>query len=299
MVKLFLLIVLFSCFFLLSYLLLEPIIITPTRRLMERVHGHLPKEEVSNPYRVPLYIRLAQPLFHLLTDRIEQVTPLRYKKFLESKVDMLEIRYSVQQILLFKLLAFCFACAWLMIYTWSFSAPSFLFFVLLPPLLFFFPDLALEQQIKNRREDILSELPFLMDTLSVVLEAGTGFDNALYKICERKKGPLYTEFLKYLRELRMGSSRQEALQNLAKRINLIEMDSLVRSLIQGEKMGVSIAITIRLQAEQLRTKRIQRLREKAMKIPIKSLFPLVFFIFPPVFLVILGPAAIRIFQQLL
>jgi len=297
--KLVLLIVLFSCFSLVSYLLLEPVIITPTRRLVERVRGHLPKEQVSNPFSVPLYIRLIEPLIHLLTARIERATPLRYKKFLETKVDMLEIRYNVQQILLLKLLAFWFACTWLLIYTWMFSAPSFVFFVIVPLLLFFIPDFVLGQKLKKRREDILSELPYLMDTLSVVLEAGTGFDNALYKICERKKGPLYAEFLKYLRELRMGSSRQDALLNMAKRIALPEMDSLVRSLIQGEKMGVSIATTIRLQAEQLRTKRIQRLREEAMKIPIKSLFPLVFFIFPPVFLVILGPAAIRIFQQLL
>jgi len=148
--------------------------------------------------------------------------------------------------------------------------------------------------IKSRKRKAVKELPDFIDILTINLEAGLGFDLALKRILEKEEGILTEEFNKYLREIEIGSSRKIALENLAERLDIEAMSMLVKSIIQAEELGVSIVKILRVQSVELREKRKDYAEEQAMKAPIKILFPLLLFIFPVIFIVILWPIAIQL-----
>lgn len=139
-------------------------------------------------------------------------------------------------------------------------------------------------------------LPDAIDLLVVSVEAGLGFDMALSKVSERMKGPLGDEFSKALNEMKMGKSRQASLKDLSSRIRSDSLSSFLSMIIQGTTMGFAIGPILRIQSETMRRIRRQKAEEAAMKAPIKMVFPLVFCIFPALFLVILGPAVIQIIK---
>ena len=161
------------------------------------------------------------------------------------------------------------------------------------------PETMMQSKAKRRGQEIQRDLPDVLDLLTVSVEAGLGFDAALVKVVERKKGPLADEFGIVLREIRVGKPRKEALRELSERVTVDDITSLVSAVIQADQLGVGISNILRIQAEQVRTKRRQQAEELAMKAPIKMLFPLVFFIFPTLFVVLLGPAIIQIAETLL
>jgi tight adherence protein C len=147
----------------------------------------------------------------------------------------------------------------------------------------------------RRRQDMVSaELPDALDLLAVSVEAGLGFDGAISKLTEHMEGPLIDEFELALSEIRVGESRSEALKRMAERVPAQEMASFVRSIIQADQLGISLGRLLRVQATDARLKRQAAAEEKAMKAPIKMLFPLVMFIFPAMFIVILGPAFLNL-----
>jgi len=156
------------------------------------------------------------------------------------------------------------------------------------------PNSWLKAQIKKRRREIEKTLPDVLDLLTVSVEAGLGFDAALMKVVEKQKGVLAEEFLKVLQEIRMGRPRREALRDLAKRNQVEDLSNVIASLVQADQLGIPIGGVLRNQAGQIRQKRRQRAEEKAQKAPVKMMIPLVFFVFPSVFIVILGPALIQI-----
>jgi tight adherence protein C len=157
----------------------------------------------------------------------------------------------------------------------------------------------LNNRIRKRKTELLKELPDAMDLLTVSVEAGLSFDSALLHVVDKSKGALSEEFRITLKELQMGKSRREALRALGERTNVDDLLTFIGSMIQADQLGVPISRILRTQAEQVRTKRRQRVEEKAMKAPVKMLIPLVFCIFPSIFIVLLGPAAIQIYQTLL
>jgi tight adherence protein C len=141
---------------------------------------------------------------------------------------------------------------------------------------------------------VSAELPDALDLLAVSVEAGLGFDGAISKLTEHMEGPLIDEFELALSEIRVGESRSEALKRMAERVPAQEMASFVRSIIQADQLGISLGRLLRVQATDARLKRQAAAEEKAMKAPIKMLFPLVMFIFPAMFIVILGPAFLNL-----
>jgi len=153
----------------------------------------------------------------------------------------------------------------------------------------------LNSKIKKRKKELLKQLPDALDLLTVSVEAGLGFDSALAHVVEKSKGALADEFRITFKELQMGKSRREALRDMGQRTDVEDILTFVGSMIQADQLGVPITRILRTQTEQVRTKRRQRVEEKAMKAPIKMLIPLVFFIFPSIFIVLLGPAAIQIY----
>jgi tight adherence protein C len=155
---------------------------------------------------------------------------------------------------------------------------------------FLVPDVVVSFKGRGRRERIRSELPDALDLLAVSVEAGLGFDGAIQKLTEHMDGPLIEEFGLALGEMRIGESRRNALQKMVTRVDTPELASFVRAIIQADELGISLGRILKVQAADTRNKRQAAAEEKAMKAPIKMLFPTALFIFPAMFIVILGPA---------
>jgi len=167
---------------------------------------------------------------------------------------------------------------------------------------FYAPNLWLRLKVDTRKEKILLGLPDALDLMVVCAEAGVGLDSAIHRVGEEMKltnKPLSEEFKLMNLELRAGKQRRDALKNLALRTDLDDVKSLVTLLVQTERFGTSIAQALRVHSDSMRTKRFQRAEEVAVKLPVKLLFPLIFFIFPSLFVAVLGPAALRVYRTLL
>lgn len=167
---------------------------------------------------------------------------------------------------------------------------------------FYLPGLWLRMKIKKRKEKILECLPDTLDLLVVCTEAGMGLDAAIDRVAEEMKlnSEVISKELKlYNLELRIGKTRVDALKSLALRIDLEDMKNLVTLLIQTDKFGTSVAGALRIHSDYMRVQRAQRAEEAAVKLPVKLLLPLVFFIFPALFTVIIGPAMIQTYRVML
>ena len=155
---------------------------------------------------------------------------------------------------------------------------------------FLTPDMFISFKARGRREEIRAELPDALDLLAVSVEAGLGFDAAIQKLTEHMDGPLIEEFALSLSEMRIGETRQHALEKMVQRVQAPELAAFVRAIIQADQLGISLGRILRVQATDTRNKRQAAAEERAMKAPIKMLFPTALFIFPAMFIVILGPA---------
>ena len=159
---------------------------------------------------------------------------------------------------------------------------------------FFGPDAWLSRKVAERTAEMQRSLPDVLDLLVISVEAGLGFDSALARVVSTVPGALTEEFFRMLQETRVGVGRRDAMKHLLERTDLDELRSFLLAMMQAEAFGVSIARVLRVQADEMRIKRRQRAQEKAFAAPVKIVFPLVFCIFPALFIVLLGPAAIQI-----
>jgi tight adherence protein C len=152
----------------------------------------------------------------------------------------------------------------------------------------------LSGKVKRRQKQVIRALPDAIDLITTCVEAGLGLDAALARVAEKTEGPFAEELQRMLRDIAMGKLRRDALLELQERVAVEELTSFISSVVQAEQLGVGIAQVLRVQSDQMRTRRRQRAERAAHEAPIKMLFPLVFFIFPAFLIVILGPAVIRI-----
>jgi len=159
---------------------------------------------------------------------------------------------------------------------------------------FMLPALWLGQKIRSRKNSVIRSLPDALDLLTICVEAGLGFDQAMQKVAEKWDDELSRAFARVLHEIRLGKTRREALRDLANRLDLSDVTSFVAAVIQAEQLGVSIAKVLRIQSDQMRIRRRQRAEEKAHQAPVKMLFPMVFLIFPAIWIVLLGPALLQV-----
>lgn len=156
------------------------------------------------------------------------------------------------------------------------------------------PEAILNRRIDERRKEMEKSLPDLIDLLVISVEAGLGFEAAMARVTQAVPGELSREFTRTLQETRVDVSRHKALRALAERTDVDDLNAFVLALIQADQFGVSIARMLRVQADEMRVRRRQRAQEKAFAAPVKLVFPLVLCIFPSMFVVLLGPAAINI-----
>jgi tight adherence protein C len=162
---------------------------------------------------------------------------------------------------------------------------------------YFAPDLLLHSQAEKRREMIAKALPDTLDQMTVSVEAGMGFEAAMARAGKTGRGPLAEELVRTLQEVQVGVPRTTALRNLAERTEQPDLRHFVLAVVQAESYGIPIANVLRTQAGEQRLKRRQRAEERAMRIPVKIIFPLIICIMPTIFIVVLGPAAIQIVRM--
>jgi tight adherence protein C len=172
-----------------------------------------------------------------------------------------------------------------------------LFTLLVAALGFYLPSLYLSSTISRRQDAIIKKFPDALDLMSICVDAGLPFDGAMARVHEKWDDPLAEEFGRVIYEVQLGKSRRQALRDMANRMDVNDVSSFVAAILQAEHLGVSIGKVLRIQSEQMRLRRRQRAEEKAHQAPVKMLFPLVFLIFPSMFIVLLGPAVFQVLRN--
>jgi tight adherence protein C len=162
---------------------------------------------------------------------------------------------------------------------------------------YFTPNMVVYQLAYNRSEQLRRELPDALDLLTITVEAGLAFDAALAQVARNTTGPLAAEFFRVLQEMQIGLGRAEAFKAMGERTNVAELRQFVTAMVQADAFGIPIAQVLRVQAKEMRVRRTQRAEERAQKVPVLILFPLIFGILPALMIVVLGPAAIDIIHN--
>jgi tight adherence protein C len=255
-------------------------------------------EETKEKKRIGLHKRLLISLWKVIKRRFKRRMPGDKADRLERKLlqagsphGLSPVDFRMVQLSLFLLVTVLAGC-YALFSGLSIGGIIFLFFITSVATLFFC-NYYLHSKIKRRSRQALRELPDTLDLLTVSLEAGLGFDSALSKLVSKKEGVLSSEFQRCLEEIRLGKTRRESLSGVKERLMVEEVSVLISSIIQAEKLGIGMVQVLRIQSQEVREQRKQRAEEEAMKAPIKMLFPLVLFIFPSLFIVLLGPAVIQ------
>lgn len=241
--------------------------------------------------------RIFQPLVHALARPVRRLSPSGLLATLERRVELSGTRWPVDRILAVKLALGGAALAGGLV--WGFVTGSSL--ALLVAVVggvagYVIPDAVLARKASSRQLAIANQLPDTLDQLTVCVEAGLGFDAALARTSRTGHGPLAHEIARLLRDLRVGVPRAEALERLLARTDVPELRQFVHAVLQAETYGVPVTKVLRSQAVEQREKRRFRAEERAMKLPVKVIFPLVFCILPVLFIVVIGPAFIHLTQ---
>lgn len=161
---------------------------------------------------------------------------------------------------------------------------------------FFMPQLWLQSKIDRRQEDVIKSLPDALDLMSICVNAGLGFDQAMAKVYEKWDNELALAFGRVIQEIQLGKTRRQALRSMDASLGVADVTSFIGAIIQADQLGVSISRVLNIQADQMRIKRRQRAQEKAQQAPVKIMIPMVILIFPSLFIVLLGPAAVQLFR---
>jgi tight adherence protein C len=246
--------------------------------------------------QLPRSERIMGPLRRMIAMRVRQFTPVGTVEKVQANLAMAgnPNNITVQDFLGIKgMVAIAGGIAMFLFLTFIFHVDTVKFVVLLGVGIvggFFAPDLWLRQIIKRRQHEIQNFLADAIDILAISVEAGQGFIGALATLSSRKQNALTSEFDRFRTEVAAGKGRRDAFRDLALRTGVEDLTNFVAAMIQADQLGIGIAEVLRAQSEELRIKRRQRAEEKARKAPIKMLFPLIFLMFPALFIVILGPA---------
>lgn len=242
----------------------------------------------------PLLPRLLGGITAALAARVEPLLPANYIATVDRRLMQAGLsrdRRAGHQVAI-QVLGAAGAGAFVPLLPTSSPLTRILAFVLLPAMGFMFPSVRLQRKIRTRAEAIFKDLPDIVDMLAIAVEAGSGFESALHIVCENFDSPLTDELATALQEMEFGLPRKQALQQLRDRVDIDVVRTLVLALLQADALGIPIGRVLKSQATEVRARRRAWAREKAAKLPIKIMFPLVLFIFPPILGLVLGPAAL-------
>jgi len=243
--------------------------------------------------------RVLSPVGDRLVGIGRRITPVGYIENLKRKLEQAGRPKSIdiEQLIAAKAVALVLPILWGAVVFLLFGLGGlmgFLLWLILSAVGFILPDVLLTRKVDERKHEIAVSLPDILDLLTISVEAGLGFEQALDRTTAAIPGALSDEFNRMLREMRLGTSRADALRALEERTDVPELRSFVLAMLQADTFGVSISRLLRSQAEEMRIRRRQRAQEQAQKAPVKMLFPLVFCIFPSIFVIVLGPAVLQV-----
>ena len=245
----------------------------------------------------PTRERIVRPVASRLAQLARRLTPTGFLDTLASRVDLAGVadRWPLERVLATKLVLGAVAAllAVLNLVT-NPSGGAVLLMAMAPVVAFFVPDVLLGAKARERQELIQRALPDVLDQVTICVEAGLGFEAALSRAAASGEGPLAKELSRTMQDIGLGMPRRRALEALLARTDVADLRHFVVAIAQAERHGVPIAQVLRIQADELREKRRQRAEERALKIPVKLVFPLILCILPALFIVLIGPAAIRI-----
>lgn len=302
MIDLLIYLIVIMCFvtlFLITYSVLK-YIYRDKQRVSERLY-RIAKEESkdqNNELNQPIFIRLIRPIMNDISKTIVKVTPKEVINNFEKKVIMSGnpfnlmvndwINIQVAILLCFPLLTIVLGNIK------AVEIRNIVFFIFVEiGIGLLLPNIILSKSMTDRQKKITNSMPDVIDLLTVSIEAGLGFDSALAKVVDKMPGPLADEFDIVLQEIKVGKQKRDALRDMSERVGIQDLTTFVSSIVQADQLGVSIGNVIKIQSEQMRQRRRQRAQEKAMKAPVKMLIPMVLFIFPTIFSVLLGPVIIK------
>ena len=273
------------------------------RESLRRLEGYQIQDVRDQEMLAPISERVVNPIVDAFGNIAQRFTPQGYRDQVARKLVLggLAQKLSVDQVLVWKLCGMMSGLLWLPLVLFVLRLNgiiAFVFVVVLWGVSFMLPDVHLSRAIDTRRHDIAVQLPDILDLLVISVEAGLGFEQALERTTSAVPGPLSDEFRRMLRETSFGSSRADALRSMDERCDVPELRTFVVAMLQADTFGVSIVRILRSQADEMRVRRKLRAQQQAQKLPVKMLVPLVFCIFPSIFVVILGPAMIQLSHTL-
>jgi tight adherence protein C len=272
------------------------------RESLRRLEGYQIQDVRDQEMLAPIGERVFAPLLDGLTGIARRFTPAGFGEGVAAKLVLAGSppNLNVDKILVLKLLGIVSVIVWApLVIAIGFSGFMAIVAIgLLWGASFLYPDVLVNRKIDERQKEISRKLPDILDLLVISVEAGLGFEQALDRTCTAVPGALSDEFRRMLHEIRIGSSRADALRAMSERTSVSELRAFILAMLQADTFGVSISRLLRAQADEMRVRRRLRAQELAQKAPVKMLFPLVFCIFPSIFVVILGPAIIQISRAL-
>lgn len=231
------------------------------------------------------------------SDLARKVTPVGYVAWLDKQLAAVgrPKEWPLERLLTIKsLLALAVGVLGILNFLSSPAPVRFAILLAAMAFVYFAPDLLVRSNAEKRRGKIRQELPNTLDQMLISVQAGLGFEAAMARAAQNGSGPLADEFTRTLQDMQVGRSRKEAYLAMSDRVDVPDLRSFIRSIVQADAYGIAIAKVLKVQANEMRLKRRQRAEEHAMKIPVKILFPLIFFIFPTLFIILLGPAVMNI-----
>lgn len=271
---------------------------------VNEVVGSLTPTFREQELKVPFFRRVVKPVLSKFSLLLTRMMPTEKESALNQKIMMAGANEKIapRELLVIKYLASA-GTAFLLWMLGGLFAKSIIQSVLMGViglgLGWILPEYFINKKAQARKTELEKGLPDVLDLLTVSVEAGLGFDGAMMKVVEKTKSVLSEEFRTALQEVKMGKPRAEALRDMSNRTGADDLSTFTGSVILADQLGISIGNILRLQSEQIRQKRRQRAEEMALKAPVKILIPLIMFIFPAIFVVLLGPAIIQIAEVFL
>jgi len=273
----------------------------PVRARVRNLAAHMPEEETVD-LTLPFSQRVIWPVFAGLGDGFAKLLPTTFVSRIRHLLMLAGEPLSVNGFLILMVITAvavpALFLALLLLANASFGSIQLLGLFTFIFLGFYLPYLWLTRRVRRRQDEILKSLPNALDLVTTCVEAGLGLDSAFAKVAERLPGPFGNELARALRDMALGRSRRDALREVGERTGVSDVITFVNSIIHAELTGSSIGDVLRVQADQMRTRRRQRIEQTAQKIPIWMTFPLVVFLLPSLFIAILGPAAIQVLESL-
>ena len=258
---------------------------------------------IQDELEIDFYHRIVQPFFHRISQGIgDRILPNRLNEELSRKLKMAGVEYSPSTYVLIRLVSTVFAAAVTVVALTFTTQFTIMQKVLIPfvvaGVVYLLFGTRLKSRYQKRMDELDDSLPEVFDILSVSIEAGLAFDGALRRLVQKTKGVVQQEFGRVLTDLQVGMTREQALRGLAERTKLPELNRFASLVAQSDRTGGGVGTALHIQGERIKEIRVAKAREKAASLPVKMMFPMVFFIFPSLFVAILGPGILSIMKAL-